>query len=123
MLAYAAARRVCGPPTLRGGRGFAALGLLGWGLVLHPLAAPLFGRPLAQAEVAGIAPDPTAIATLGVGLLLPSGPMRLTVLAIAALWVGASALTLWLLGAPERVVPVLALLVAAAGLAARSGDG
>src|SRR5688572_22985278 len=31
----------------------------------YPLLAPLFGRPWQGAEVFGIAPDPTAIATLG----------------------------------------------------------
>jgi hypothetical protein len=88
--------------------------------VLHPLSAPLFGRPLAQAEIAGIAPDPTAIATLGLALMLRSRPLRLVAAAIPALWLGLSGLTLWLLDAPERVAPVLALLVAA-GVLARPG--
>ncbi|TJV09760.1 MAG: hypothetical protein E5Y18_23950, partial [Mesorhizobium sp.] len=42
------------------------------GLVVYPLLPPLFGRPWASAEVFGIAPDPTAIAALGV-LLAASG--------------------------------------------------
>jgi hypothetical protein len=45
-----------------------ALGL--WALLGHPLLALLSGRPLAQAEVFGLAPDPTAIATLAFLLLL-----------------------------------------------------
>jgi hypothetical protein len=92
--------------------------LLAWGLLLHPLAAPLFGRPLAQAEVAAIAPDPTAIATLGLALLLPSQALGRAVLVLPALWLGISALTLWTLGAAEAGVPILALGLAAAGAVA-----
>lgn len=36
-----------------------------FGLAGYPLLAPATGRPLAQAEVFGVAPDPTAIVTLG----------------------------------------------------------
>lgn len=40
-------------------------------LVLYPLAAPLAGRGWAQAEVPGAAPDPTALLTIGLLLVLP----------------------------------------------------
>lgn len=119
LLGHAAAGGIGGLAALRGTRGMAGLALLGWGVLLHPFSAPLFGRKLAGAEVAGIAPDPTAIATLGLALLLPSPWLALAAAAIPALWLCLDALTLWLLDAPERVVPVLALLVAAIGLAAR----
>ena len=118
LLGWAAVRRVGEAPTLRT-RGAIGVALLVWGLFLHPLAAPLFGRPLAQVEVAGIAPDPTAIATLGLALMLPSRALRLVAAIVPALWLGVSALTLWALEAPERALPVSALLLAAAGLAAR----
>src|SRR5882672_6248592 len=36
-----------------------------YALALHPLIALVAGRPLQAAEVVGIAPDPTASATLG----------------------------------------------------------
>src|SRR5262245_52027521 len=43
------------------------LGLIifAFALVLQPLAAPLVGRPWTQLEIFAIAPDPTAIGTLG----------------------------------------------------------
>ena len=42
------------------------IALIVYALVLHPLIAPLSGRPWTQAEIFGLAPDPTVIATLGV---------------------------------------------------------
>jgi Family of unknown function (DUF6064) len=49
------------------------LALLAAGVVAYPLLlAPLFGRPWTQAEIVGIAPDPTAVATVG-ALLLANG--------------------------------------------------
>jgi len=46
-----------------------ALALLFFAVALQPSVGLLFGRPLTQAEVFGLAPDPTAMATLGVLLL------------------------------------------------------
>lgn len=48
----------------------AGLVIAGLAVCVYPLLAPAGGRPWHQAEVAGIAPDPTAIATLGVLLAL-----------------------------------------------------
>ena len=56
-------------PSLAGGlrpaedpwRRGAALVLALWTLVAHPLLAAIDGRPWAQAEVFGLAPDPTVI--------------------------------------------------------------
>ena len=53
-------------------------------LALHPLIAPLTGRAWTQAEIFGVAPDPTAVATLGV-LLAASRP-HWHLLAIPLLW-------------------------------------
>lgn len=76
---------------------------LGWllavtGVVLYPLAGLLAGHPLSQAEVFGMAPEPTALASLG--LLLASGqpPSRalrylLAIIPTLSLLVGAA--TLW----------------------------
>lgn len=54
------------------------IGLLVWALLGHPALAPIAGRPWLQAEVIGLAPDPTVIASLGVLLLLdaPGGAAR-----------------------------------------------
>ena len=65
------------------------------GVLLYPLLAIGAGRPVAQAEVFGLMPEPTALATLG--LLLAMTPLRhawLCVIPLLSLVVGA--LTLWL---------------------------
>ena len=116
------AARGTGVDLAPGWRAAPAWALLGWGVLLHPLSAPLLDRPLAQAEIIGIAPDPTAIATLGLALMLRSRRLRLVAAIVPALWLGFSGLTLWLLDATERAVPVLALAVTAIGLAIRRGD-
>ena len=76
---------------------------LGWllavsGVLLYPLGGLLAGRPWTQAEVFGITPEPTALASLG--LLLASGqpPSRalrylLAIIPTLSLLVGAA--TLW----------------------------
>lgn len=88
------------------------LALVAAALVLHPLLAPLQGRPWRQAELFGIAPDPTVIATLGALLLHPPrGAAR-------ALWLAptlagaASAATLWTMGSLQGCVPAAALALA-----------
>ena len=53
-----------------GARGAGGLVLWLLALMAHPLLAGALDRPWLQAEVFGLAPDPTAIATLGVWLLL-----------------------------------------------------
>lgn len=63
--------------ALEGWRGVVAAALALWALVGQPLLAPLAGRPLAQAEVFGLAPDATLVATLAwllVGSVASKGP-------------------------------------------------
>jgi len=98
----------------------AGLALLLWALLLHPLLSALSGRPWTQAEFAGLAADPTAIATLGLLLILrgPRGPMRaLWTLPLA--WCMLSAATLWTMGSAQGWVLCAALLLA--GWAGRRG--
>ncbi len=68
------------------------------GLGLYPLARWLTGRPWTQAEVFGMAPEPTALASLGL-LMISHGPqqhMRFFVLAaIPVLSLVLGAATLW----------------------------
>jgi hypothetical protein len=90
--------------------------------IAYPLAAPLLGRPWQQAEVFGLAPDPTAIGTLGLLLLLEPGPERrlpgwlratwlVALWAIPVAWCLITGLTLWTLHAPEAIIaPTLAAL-------------
>lgn len=69
-------------------------------LLLYPAAGLAWGRPWRQAEVFGLAPDPTVLATLGLLLLAPA-PRRLALVAAAVplLWALYSGMTLWLLQA------------------------
>jgi hypothetical protein len=86
--------------------------LLAAGVVLYPLLAPLLGRAWTQAEIFGIAPDATAVATIG-ALLLAEGHIA-ALLALPLLWCAISALTLWTMAAPEAPVAASALVLGAA---------
>jgi hypothetical protein len=66
------------------------------GIVIYPVGALLAGRPLAHAEVFGMMPEPTALASIG--LLLAAGPARrhwLLVIPVLSLAIGVA--TNWLL--------------------------
>jgi hypothetical protein len=89
-----------------------ALLLLTAGL-LYPLIAPLAGRPPSQAEVFGIAPDPTAIATLG-ALLLVTDRTGWLLIVLPVLWCAIAAATLWTMETPEALIPAAALVLALA---------
>jgi hypothetical protein len=78
-----------------------------------PLLAPLQGRGWASSEVFGIAPDPTAIATLGV-LLLAHGRLLPVLLPIPVLWGLLSGVTLQTMGEPQAWAPLAVLALAAA---------
>ncbi len=98
-----------------------------WALLGQPLLAPLAGRPLAQAEVFALAPDPTALAALA---WLLAGSVAATRGSVAwawrATWVTAwscclsSAATLALLGAWTESL-LMAAAAGAAGCAVAAG--
>jgi hypothetical protein len=90
--------------------GRAGLLVVLFALLAQPFVAPLFGRPWAQAEIFGIAPDPTAIATLGI--VVASTRLRWELMVIPALWCGLSAATLWTMGSADAFVPAVAATVA-----------
>jgi hypothetical protein len=108
-----------------GPRTIAGLGLGGWALLGHPLLAFAAGRPWQQAEVFGLAPDPTAIATLAVLLLLeaPGAGRARRLVAVAKLvpiaWCAVSAATLGTLGSAQAwlmlAIPIVVLLCPTAG--------
>lgn len=102
----------------------AGLGLLLFAVVIFPLLGPLWGRSWIQAEVFGMAPDPTALATLGV--LLCVGASRVWgCLLIPVAWTLVTGATLWAMDAPDfAIVPLASLLavaVAAGGRGASAG--
>jgi hypothetical protein len=74
----------------------AGLVLAAAGVLLYPFVGLLAGRSLEQAEVFGLMPEPTALATLG--LLLASGMRyRMWLAIIPALSFAAGVLTLWMM--------------------------
>ena len=98
-----------------GPRRAVGLGLLLAALLLHPALAAIVGRPWRQAEVFGLAPDPTALATLGLLLLLlPSRCSRWLLWPIPLLWCSISGMTLATMGAREAWLMPLAALLAVA---------
>lgn len=97
----------------------AGLGVLLFALLVQPWLGLALGRSWLQAEVFGLAPDPTAVGTLGVLLLLrpaerPGSALRNAVLAlwpIPLLWCLVSGATLWTMQAPDALLlPAAAVL-------------
>lgn len=78
--------------------GAAPAALFAYAVFLHPLWALVFGRSFAQTEVIGLAPDPTAIATLALATAFGWGGV-LSI--IPALWLLISATTLLTMEQPE----------------------
>ena len=78
-----------------GGRAVAGWSVLLFALLIEPWVGLLFGRSWRQADVFGLTPDPTTLATLGVLLLFqPRGAARL-LWVIPLLWCAVSGATLW----------------------------
>lgn len=97
-----------------------AVALLALSLLLYPALAPVWARPLAQAEWFALAPDPTMLAALAVLLLVLCGGHGLRhprwtwmVLSLLPLsWCAVTGTTARVLGAPDWwLMPSAALLV------------
>ena len=99
----------------RGGPALLGALLFGFALALYPLLGPALGRGWRQAEVFGIAPDPTALATLGL-LLTGKGSPRARWLLLAAplVWCAIAGVTLWAMGSPEAWILLSSALLAVA---------
>jgi hypothetical protein len=81
-----------------GASGRLGIALLIVGILLYPELAAISGRPWHQAEVFGIAPDPTVVSTAGVLLLTNSG-VRWGLLPVPLLWCAITAATVWAMSA------------------------
>jgi hypothetical protein len=93
------------------------VGIYVFALVIQPLLGPLAGRSWSQVEIFGIAPDPTATATLGVLLRTNVGP-RWALLPIPVGWCAVSGATAWTMGSPDAwVMPAAGVLALASALA------
>jgi Family of unknown function (DUF6064) len=102
-----------------------ALFLLVFALAVQPMIGTLLGRPWQQAELFGLAPDPTALGTLGVLLVLHSrvtiAPSRQRVTLawwllwpVPLLWCGVTGVTLATMQAADAwLMPGAALLALA----------
>lgn len=93
--------------------------------LLYPVLAPLGGRSWGAAEILGIAPDPTAIATLAMLLVLRPRQQAL-LFPIPVLWCLASGLALWAMESAQAWLPAgaaLAATVVAITLSPRSTRG
>lgn len=90
--------------------------LLLFALLCLPLLGPLLGRSFTQAEIFGMAPDPTALATLGILLLRGERPPW-WLFPLPAAWCLISGATLWAMESPDfAVAPLGALLAIILGL-------
>jgi hypothetical protein len=103
----------------RGMIGWIGLVLTALGVVAYPFFTPLFGRPWSGAEIFGIVPDPTAIATLGLLILVRGSPSLLLAL-IPLLWLLLSGLTLWTMGDPQALLPISGAATAFAAFVLRA---
>ena len=99
------------------------VGVLLFALFVQPWIGPLFGRPWAQMETFGVAPDPTVLATLGA--MLAARQTSWWLLIIPLLWCALSGTVLWTMGSPDALAMVLAglaiLIVAGCRIVSRAG--
>ncbi|AGA33950.1 major facilitator superfamily permease [Thioalkalivibrio nitratireducens DSM 14787] len=89
-------------------------------LLGYPLIAATIGPGLSHAETYGLHPDPTAIATLGVLLMLLRGPSFWLASFIPILWCLIGSLTLIAIDATGALIPLAAVAIIAGTSIARS---
>jgi len=96
----------------RNPRSVLRIALVIYAIFLHPLVPLTGGRALASAEVFGLTPDPTAIATLGLLGLSGGGSRVLLLLLVPMAWCLVSWATLTTMGAWEGWIPLAAVVFA-----------
>lgn len=96
--------------------------LFAYAVLVHPLVGVLAGRSWTGMEVFGVAPDATALATLGI-LLTGYRAITWPLLVIPLAWCVVSALTYLAMGYAHGIVPlVLAVAALAATVVLHHGD-
>lgn len=104
-----------------GGPGFRpGIALFVFALAVQPLIGPLIGRAWSQVEIFGLAPDPTAVATLGI-LAACRGRARYILLVVPVAWCVVGGATLWAMEAPDAALPYAAAALGLAFAARRGG--
>lgn len=96
----------------RPGKGAFALGIViaFSGLLVMPFIGPLSSGSWLQAEVFGVHPDPTAVTTLGLVVILFRGWYLWLIAIVPAIWLLYSGLTLWALGANPAAMVIFVVL-------------
>jgi hypothetical protein len=98
------------------------LWIFAFALLIEPLAAPLLGRGWQGIELFGVAPDPTAVATLG-ALLAARGRWRWALMIVPVVWCAVTGLTLLAMKAPDFWIAPLAAVVAVVMTASQHRSG
>ncbi len=100
------------PRTAPGALRWGGLAVFAGAVLVLPLVGSLFGRPWQEAALFGLAPDATALGTLGLLLSLQRRPAAawatVLVWTIPVLWCAFSAATLWTLDMRDGAVLALA---------------
>lgn len=102
------------PALRRNLRSAVRLALVVYALFIHPVTAIIAGRPIASAELFGLTPDPTAIATLGLLGLSGGGRSILLLYIVPVGWCLISWMTLYTMGTWEAWIPLAAVVFALA---------
>ena len=97
-----------------------ALVLLALAVIAYPLAAPALGKPWSVAEVAGVMPDPSALAALALATLIRPPLLAAALAAVPLLWSLYAAMTLWTLNASEAWIVIAGLVGFAAAILTRN---
>jgi uncharacterized protein DUF6064 len=91
--------------------GVVGIVLFGLALLVYPVISLVVGRSLGQADVFGVEPDPTAVGTLGLLLMVRSGA-RWVLLPVPVLWCMFSSAMLLAMRSPETWLLLSAALLA-----------
>jgi len=95
----------------RGVAGGVGLGLFLYAVMVEPIVGALLGRAWRAAEIFGVAPDPTAVATLGIVLIGGRGGRWMLMIA-PVIWCAVTGVFLVAMRAPDAWIAPLAAVVA-----------
>ncbi|MFX0543414.1 DUF6064 family protein [Roseovarius sp. S4756] len=95
--------------------------VMGYGLIFaatvaYPGLVFLQGRSFASAEIIAIAPDPTALASLGAAFFVAGRRHRAAAVAVPFIWLAQSTLTLFAMTGGAAIGPALGIAISAVGL-------
>jgi hypothetical protein len=121
LLALAAINSDARVPVSRGRSRDIGFALLMFAIVIQPAFGAIFGRSWRQAELFGLAPDPTVVGSLGL-LLLARPRIAWLLWPIPVLWCAVGGLTLATMNSADSVLMPLAGLLAVAAARTRAAN-